>query len=172
VYLLSVPSGSFVGINWLDLTNYLACQSRRISTSLKIECLVYRELVGSISTTFRLYIRPYLYLLPDRVPFEDDLTTAPFLAGLFASETAGTEESPLRQGGLFQVHGCSEGLDTALLIMDCERDVAQCVRAISSASELTFLIYDQEADPPVKLRLQLRNDSDFKRLYNKLRNSV
>jgi hypothetical protein len=145
----------------------------KTSTFLRIECLIYRELIGSISTNFRFYVRPYLYLMPDRVPFEDHLTEAPFFVGLFASATgAGTEESPLRQGGLFEVHGCSEDPDTALLITECERDVAQCVKAISTASKLMFSIYDEAADPPVRLRLELQNDNDFKRLYKKLQTSV
>jgi hypothetical protein len=90
-------------------------------------------------TSFDFYLRPYLYLLPNRVPFEDHFTTAPFLVGLFAPG-AGTDESPLRQGGLFQVLGCSieDGPDTALLRMEREQEVALWLRAISTGSELTF----------------------------------
>ena len=64
------------------------------TTSLKIVCAAYRAPAGYIVTSFDFYLRPYLYLLPDRVPFEDHFTTAPFLVGLFAPG-AGTDEVSL-----------------------------------------------------------------------------
>ena len=95
------------------------------TTSLKIVCAAYRAPAGYIVTSFDFYLRPYLYLLPDRVPFEDHFTTAPFLVGLFAPG-AGTDESPLRQGGSFEVLGCSieDDPDTALLRMGRPGEVA------------------------------------------------
>ena len=46
------------------------------------------------------------------------------------------------------------------------------VKTISTGEELTFTIYDDKTDPPVKLKLQLPNDRDFNRLYSKLREAV
>ena len=147
------------------------------TTSLKVVCAVYRAPAGYIMPSFDFYLRPYLYLIPDRVPFEEPgvLVTAPFLVGLMAAAPGeGTDESPLYLGGLFEVSACSieEDPDTVNVIIDRPPDVGLCVKAFSTGSEITFSIRDDQADRPVKLRLKLQNDQDFERLYNKLLNSV
>jgi hypothetical protein len=143
------------------------------TTSLKIECSVDRADAGYIMPRFDFYLRPYLYLLPDRVPFEEPgvLVTAPFLVGFMAAERGeGTEESPVFLGGSFEVSAYSveEDPDTVGLIIDRPGVVHLCVKAFSTGSEMTFSIRDEQADHPVKLRLKLQNDQDFERLYNKM----
>jgi hypothetical protein len=70
---------------------------------LRIECYVTRYLNGNLGTYLRFLLRPYLYLMPNRQPFEDHLTTAPFVVCLFAAGSgAGTEADPLLRGGNVQ----------------------------------------------------------------------
>jgi hypothetical protein len=127
-----------------------------------------------IMPRFDFYLRPYLYLLPDRVLFEEPgvLVAAPFLVGFMAAERGeGTEESPVYLGGLFEVSACSveEDPDTVDLIIDRPGVVHLCVKAFSTGSEMTFSIRDEQRDHhPVKLLLKLQNDQDFERLYNKM----
>jgi hypothetical protein len=71
------------------------------STSLKIEFYVSRDLSGHVHTRLSFYLRPYLYLLPDRAPFPDNYVMPPFRLGFFGGTGAGTEESPSLLGGIF-----------------------------------------------------------------------
>ena len=52
------------------------------------------------------------------------------------------------------------------------RDVALVAKTISTGEKLTFTIYSHEAEPSVRLRLELPNDQNFARLYNQLRAAV
>jgi hypothetical protein len=142
---------------------------------LRIECWVSRHPTGVIGTNLCFYLKPYLYLRPSRRPFADDLRSAAFSVGLVAAGSgAGTEASPLLQGGLVQVSVSSAGEtpDTAFLLVNTKEDVTRCIQAISSGNELTFTLVDYETEPPVKFRLQLPNDRRFSRLYNRIRRAM
>lgn len=135
--------------------------------SLRIECWVPQYPSGTIGTEIKFVLRPYLYLLHDQQPFPDHYVTPPFLVGLTAAGSGqGTEADPILRGGLIEVSAFSieEQPDTAVLPVN-PRDVALVVRTISTGEKLTFTIYTHEAEPPVKLRLELSNDQDFARLY-------
>ncbi len=147
------------------------------TTSLRIVCSLMRHPNGVVGTYLRFYLRPYVHLLPDRQPFdpEDGLVKAPFSVGLFAAGSGiGTQADPLLRGGLFEVSACGieDEPETVLLDVTEERDAILGVKAISTGEELTFTVYDNEADPPVKLRLELPNDRDFARLYSQRRAEV
>ena len=144
------------------------------ATSLRLECSVSRYLSGYIATNINFYLRPYLYLRLFPKPLEDHYVTAPFTVWLVAASTgAGTWEDPLLRGGLCEVQAClGDGPDTMMLNVISEQCSLRCVRTISLGEELTFSLYDYEAEHPVKLQLQLPNDEDFKRLYSEIRNAV
>lgn len=148
-----------------------------ITTSLRIELHAYRALNGSILASLRFELRPYLYLLPDRMPIGQagELVTPPFAVALWAAAPgAGTEQSPIYQGGLFEVYACSveEDAETVMLGTDRTFAVMHWVQAISTGTELTFSICDEHAEPSVKLRLQLPNDQEFAQLYNELQSNL
>ena len=129
---------------------------------------------GYIATNINFYLRPYLYLRLFPKPLEDHYVTAPFTVWLVAASTgAGTWEDPLLRGGLCEVQAClGDGPDTMMLNVISEQCSLRCVKIISLGEELTFSLYDYEAEHPVKLQLQLPNDEDFKRLYSEIRNAV
>jgi hypothetical protein len=81
------------------------------AVSLKIQFSASRPLIGDIYTQVFFYLRPYLHLCPDQKPFQpcsDGDVTAPFYVGLIAAGSgAGTEASPLVQGGFFKVGACA-----------------------------------------------------------------
>lgn len=144
-----------------------------LTTSLRIGVHAYRQPNGSVSTTIRFELRPYLYLIPDQRPIGEpgSIVSVPFHVALWAAAAgAGTEESPTFQGGLIGVYGFSieEDPETVILGNDARATVMQCVQAISTGTELSFSIYDDQAQPPVKLGLRLPNDQEFAQLYSKL----
>jgi hypothetical protein len=146
------------------------------STSLKIEFYISRYLSGHVHTRLSFYLRPYLYLLPDRAPFPDHFVTPPFRLSFFGGSGAGTEASPTFLGGIFKLSACTlHGCDgMALLEIDQTRDVMACVAVISSGEPITFTLIDEEGGMSIKLRLQLTNDQErrFQQLYGDLMNAV
>jgi hypothetical protein len=73
------------------------------STLLTIEFCVSKSLSGHIHTRLCFYLRPYLYLLPDRAPFPDNYVMPPFRLGFFGGTGAGSEASPTLLGGIFEL---------------------------------------------------------------------
>jgi hypothetical protein len=69
------------------------------STSLTIEFYVSKQPSGYIHTRLCFYLRPYLYLLPDRAPFPDHYVMPAFRLGFFGGSGAGTEASPTTNSG-------------------------------------------------------------------------
>jgi hypothetical protein len=146
--------------------------SPEMSTSLRIECRLSKSPSGFIATEITFCLQPYLYLMRNRRPFEDHFVPAPFSVALWAAGGAGTEESPVMEGGSFNVSGYSieDEPETAFLVFGRQDDVMLWVRAIASGREMTFNL-SGEAEG-AKLRLRLPNDLDFYFLYAKLRDKV
>jgi hypothetical protein len=147
--------------------------SPEMTTSLRIECRLSKSPSGFIGTEFTFCLQPYLYLMPNQRPFENHFVTAPFSLTMWATGGAGTEASPLVEGGQFEVRGYSveDEPETAFLYFGGPREnVMLCLRAIASGREMTFTLSDQAEG--AKLRLRLPNDRDFYFLYAKLRDKV
>ena len=139
-------------------------------TYLRIECSLSQYLSGSIGINLTFCLRPYLYLVPNGVPFDDSLVTAPFLVSLFAAGSgAGTEDSPIYRGGMFSVAGSSyeEELDTASLYTNNNFSTKHWVTAMASGEQLTFAILEKDTGKPM-LSLTLPNDMEFGRLFKQL----
>jgi len=153
--------------------NFSNVPSPGMSTSLRIECHLSKFLSGFICTEFIFCLRPYLYLMPSQQPFEDHYVPAPFSVTLWVAGGAGTEASPVMEGGQFKgLSGFSveDEPETAFLVMGRQDYVMLCVRAIASGREMTFTLSDEAEG--AKLRLRLPNDLDFYFLYAKLRDKV
>jgi hypothetical protein len=72
-------------------------------TSLRIEFWASRSPSGNVHIGLSFYLRPYLYLLPDRAPFPDNYVMPAFRLGFFGGTGAGTEASPSLLGGIFEM---------------------------------------------------------------------
>jgi hypothetical protein len=150
-----------------------------VTTSLKISIRLFRNLSGVISPSLELELRPYLYLLPDRLPMAEtgSIVSMPFCVELSAAFLA-LKDPPRWDGALFDVHGCAiEGdMETIVLGTSDRPVVMEVVQTISTGRELTFAIYEGRAEPddraepsPVKLQqTKLANDQEFIPLYNEL----
>jgi hypothetical protein len=137
-------------------------------TYLRIQCSLSRQLNGFVSIHLNFCLRPYLYLMPDRLPFESHIVGAPFALSLFASGSgAGTQESPIFRGEMSGVAAYEGEPGTAVLFTDIQSTVVNWIKAISTGEELIFAIVDQETDN-TKLRLRLPNDREFQKLYENL----
>jgi hypothetical protein len=159
--------------------NFSGLPPPETNVSFRIECSVSRYLSGSLDTILHFYLRPYRYLRLGQLRPDEGLVKAPFSLWLVAAGSgAGTEASPLVQGGMFEVQWCSswsteenpdeEDPDEVLLNVTRREDVMLCVRTISLGKELTFTLWDQTG----KFQLRLPNDQEFQKLYNKLRSAV
>jgi hypothetical protein len=151
------------------------------STSLKIEFYISKAPSGYIHTRLSFYLRPYLYLLPDRGPFPDNYVIPQFRLGFFGGTGAGTKASPALLAGIFELSffpadECPPGSgdDMAALEMNRTKDVVACVAVLSSGKPITFTIIEAEGGMSIKLRLQLPNDQErrFQQLYGNLQNAV
>jgi hypothetical protein len=144
------------------------------TTSFRITVPADRTLSGLIYASIEFRLSPYRYMWPDRLPLGEggEIVESPWAVGLVADAPgAGTEESPLIQGGMFDVWACEEDSETVMLGMERIPDVRRCAQAISTGTELTFTLHD-EANLAVKLRLTLPNDQDFARLFNRLMSAI
>jgi hypothetical protein len=142
-------------------------------TSLDVVCSISKYASGFIDPKVRFQLRP-CSCLQDK-PFENSLKPSPFLVGLIAGGSgAGTESDPLVRGGLYQVntHGHAEEPGVVSLNVKRDEDVAQCLKAIASGDDLTFSVLDYGSSPPVRIRLRLPNDGEFRRKFIDLRKSV
>jgi hypothetical protein len=153
----------------LDLSNLPSPQP---DTSLEIKCSVSRYLNGTVATDVSIKLRPYLYLMPDGQPLPDHLVKPPFLLGLVADGSgAGTEASPLVQGGYIETLACAqEDVDAAFLQVSA-RDTALVLRTVARGRDMTLTLLARDLGA-VKLRLRIPGDSSFAQLYQRLQNSV
>jgi hypothetical protein len=143
--------------------------------TLTIWCSLSRYDSGEFGVYVGFRLRPYLCLMPNGKPFEYSLTRAPFLVSLFAASSgAGTEADPIFRGGWFEVDACAIEAEpkTADFGIMNTRDVALAVKTISTGETLYFGIRDSNANPPMRLKLELPNDSEFTRRYAQLCNSA
>jgi hypothetical protein len=143
------------------------------TTLLKLECSVSRQLNGVVRTYIGIDIQPYLYLIPDRRPFSEELTKPPFLVYLFScSSGRGTEADPLARGGVFNTLGCSikDRPDAASLGIYNEGDARAWIKTMSYDADLTLSFLSDKFMPLLKLTLS--NDSSFRRLYREILGKV
>jgi hypothetical protein len=167
---------------WREEDGRLVCDHQvttvlpqQIATSVRMGCSVSRYLNGTLDTNLWCELTPYLYLMPDDEPFEPHLVKAPFALGLVADGTGrGTERDPLIQGGVFEVNASAseDEPETAILGIVSSRDTMLAVRTLGVGSDLTLTLMDYNAEPPVRLRLRLKGDPAFTRLYDRLRSTV
>ncbi|MCP2209671.1 hypothetical protein [Bradyrhizobium diazoefficiens] len=146
-----------------------------MATSLRITCSVSRYLNGTIDSDLHFRLAPYLFLMPDEQPFEPHLVKAPFILGLVADGSGrGTEDDPIVRGGMFEVNGSAgeDDPETAFLGIISRRDTMLALRTLGVGTDLTLTLMDHDADPPVRLRLRLKGDPAFARLFESLRASV
>jgi hypothetical protein len=146
-----------------------------IDTSVRLVCSVSRYDSGTIATYLRCELSPYLYLMDDGEPFAPHLVKPPFALGLVADGSGrGTESDPLVQGGIFEVNASASEDEPEIARMQIvsSRDTKLAVRTLSIGSDLTMTLMGYDAEPPVRLRLRLRGDPSFGKLYERLRSSV
>jgi hypothetical protein len=155
--------------------NVTAVLPNQIATSVRMICSMSRYANGTIATYLWCELTPYLYLMDDDEPFEPHLVKPPFALGLVADGTGrGTDSDPLVQGGVFEVNACAseDEPEIAALQIVSSRDTMLAVRTLGIGTDLTLTLMDYEAEPPVRLRLRLRGDPSFGKLYEQLRSRV
>lgn len=93
-----------------------------MTSFLRIKCFISKDPSGTVGTSVSFYLRPYHYLLPDQRPFPDHFVPAPFSVALWAAGGAGTEASPVFEGGFFEVDGIEEGLEPETARLDAWKE--------------------------------------------------
>jgi hypothetical protein len=143
--------------------------------TLQIACAgISVSLAGHVHAYVDFNLRPHRYLgLGELPPQDDGMITAPFSVSLIA-EGAGTEDSPLLQGGVWcKVFWSSDDDEPELLPLRVRsiEDEVQCLKAMQVGKDMTFTIL-AETEPYQKLQLRLPNDGEFRRLYGDICNRL
>jgi len=111
---------------------------KEMAASLRVTCSVSRYLNGTFATDLHFRLKPYLFLMPDKEPFQAHLVKAPFILGLIADGSGrGTEADPLVRGGMFEVNGSASEDDpeTVFLHIISSNNTMLAVRTLAVGTD-------------------------------------